>query len=299
MKAFLLITVASAALAQNSPRVSMDTFLNQRFYPNSEKGRFMVEKLHLVFPPAAPVKGKVVLSKAGKAVSSVAVVSEVFPENNLKAFGRVVPDSGANPFFDADGPGDYTMSLELGGKVIGAYSFRLEQGTSADAFAPKPPMRRAGPWSKSVLVANPLERPDDKLLAWVWLSKRDLPGYNAAQPTPYNVVVLRAGKEVAYGPMGAVSDDDWFAFRQEFAHDTPALKNAAFRYADLVKTAGDYSVAVKVRGAVAKEFKFKVANGAIVRIPQNELSYGGLDFLSPQGTYGSYRIEHFWTAPLQ
>lgn len=299
MRALLLFSVSLAAWAQNAPRVAMDTLLNQRFYPKSEKGRFMVEKLHIVFPPATPAKGKVVLSKGGKTVSSVNVVSEVFPENNLKAFGEVKPDIGASPFFDADGPGDYTMSVELGGKAIGAYSFRLEQGASADAFAPKPDFRRTGPWSKTAIIANPIERPSEKVMAWVWLSARELPGYKAGERVPFNVVLLRAGREVAYGPVLAATDEDWVPFRIDLAHDKPTLKNAALTYADLIKTPGDYSIGVKVRGAIAKEFKFRVANGAIVRIPQNELSHTGLDALSPQGTFGSYRIEQFWTAPVQ
>lgn len=302
MRALLLLSVslaAWAASAQDAPRVAMDTLLNQRFYPGSEKGRFMVEKLHIVFPPATAAKGKVVLSKAGKTVSSVNVVSEVFPENGLKAFGQVVPDIGANPFLDAEGPGDYTMSVELGGKAIGAYSFKLEQGTSADPFAPKQGFRRTGPWSKTAIIVNPIERPGEKLMAWVWLSARELPGYKAGERVPFNVVVLRSGREVAYGPLMAATDEDWTPFRIDLAHDKPAVKNAALTYADLVMTPGDYSLAVKVRGAVAKEFKFRVANGAIVRIPQNELSYTGLDALSPQGTFGSRRVEHFWTAAIQ
>jgi hypothetical protein len=295
---FLLASflICFSAAAQNAPRVSMDRFMNLRFYPN-DGGGFMVDKLHIVFPPEKPTKGRVILTKGGKTVSSVPVVSEVFPERNLSAFGQVVPDRVPGQF-KADGAGDYTLTLELGGRNIGAYSFRLEQPGGSDPFAPKAGLRRVGPWSKAAIVSNTPDRPDDFLRVRAWLSTVDLPGYQPKRQTPFTGVLLRGGKEIAYAPDMVASDEDWNYFTMEMYQGVTASKKR-FTWADLVKTPGDYSFGIRVKGAIAKEYRFKVEGGTIVRIPQNQLSYQGADSLSPQGVPQNNREEQFWTAAVQ
>lgn len=286
----------ASTFAQNSPRVLMDRFMNLRFYPN-DGGAFLVDKLYIVFPPAQPAKGRVTLTKGGKLVSAVPVISEAFPERNLSAFGQVVP-AGVPGSFKADGAGDYVLTLELGGRSIGSYAFRLEQPAGGDPFAPKAGLRRSGPWSKAAIVSNTPEQPDGFLMVRAWLSTLDLPGYQAKKRTPFTGVLLRAGKEIAYAPDMVASDEDWNYFTMEMFQGLTASKKR-FTWADLIKSPGDYSFGIRVNGAIAKEYKFKVAGGSIVRVPQNELSYQGADGLSPQGVPQNNREEQFWTAPIQ
>jgi hypothetical protein len=235
-------------------------------------------------------------------VAAAPVVSEVRPENNFGAFGflKTGPRNPAG-FFDAAGPGDYVMTVELSGRNIGAYSFRLEQGQSSDPFGPPAGLRRTGPWSKTAIIGRAVERPADSLRAAVWLSTRDLPGYKPGQQTRFTAHITLAGKELCFFE-GVASNEEWTYYVLPLMQGTRASKGP-YRWEDLTKTAGDYAFVLKVQGAVAKEFKFKVANGTMVRIPQNELSYSGTDALAPQGisnNHGTYiREERYWLAPIQ
>jgi len=301
MRVLTLLLFAVSALAQNAPRVNMDTLMNLQFYPN-DGGMFRVENIGIIFPPPGAADGKVILTKNGKVISTAAVKSAVRPENGFSAFG-ILNAGPANPsgFFKAAGTGDYTMSVELAGRNIGGYSFKIEEEKSADPFNPKSGFKRTGPWSKTAIIGRAVDRPNESVRVGVWLNTRDLPGYKPKTQTPYTAQITRAGKELCFVE-GVASDEEWTYYVLPMMQGTRAAKGP-FKWEDLTKTPGDYSFVIKVNNAIAKEFKFKVAGGTIVRIPQNELAYQGNDALAPQGVpnnQGTYmREERFWLAPIQ
>lgn len=298
---FALMLSAAAVFAQNTPRVNLDSLMNLQFYP-AGKGRFRVEGLSYIFPQGVQ-KGRIVLTKNGKVTGSNDIVGEPRPETPFaQAFGVInaAPTMPAG-FFDADGPGDYTMSVELGGAKLGSYSFRLEAQASADPFAAAKGLSRSGPWPKTAVLGRAMERPNEPLRVGAWFNVRDLPGYQAGKQTPFTAQITRGGKELAFVE-GIATDEDWVYYSLVMMQGTRAAKGP-FTWSDLTKAPGDYAFVIRVKGVVAKEFPFKVAGGTMVRIPQNELSYSGPDALAPQGVQlnqGTYmREERYWLAPVR
>lgn len=301
VKHLLLALCAACLWAQNSSHVNLDSLMNLQFYPDG-KGRFRVDGLAYIFPQGRQT-GQITLTKGGKQVGRAGIVGQPRPETAFSnAFGVISPgpDSPAG-FFDADGPGDYTMNVELGGKSIGSYNFKLAGQTAGDPFAKPAGLLRTGPWSGTAIIGRVVEFPNEPLHAGVWMNIRDLPGYQAGKRTPFTAQILKGAQELAFVE-GSVTDDDWTYYNMILMKGTRATKGP-FTWADLTKTPGDYSLAIRVNGAIAKQWPFKVANGSIARIPQNELNYSGPGYLAPQGvqnTQGTYmREERYWLAPVR
>ena len=296
--AFTLFAFAPLSGQEHQTRVSMDALMSIRFWPND--GKFMLEPIPVLFPPQGGGEARVVIRKAsGGEVASTA--AEIVPMVGYPAFGVLQGRSGAPAFLGPIEAGDYVFAVELNGKEISAYSFKmvLEQGT--DPFNPTKDMVRSGPWSKAAFLINPIENPGEAVNVGIWVNTREMPEYAPNKQSPWSLHLLNGGAQVA-SVDGRVTDSDWTFFRIDLRHKSPQASSGPFTWANLMAKPGKYTLELRSGTNVVRAYQFQVAGGTVNRIPSNQLGYNGTDALPPQSimtmTGSTQRVEQFWLAPV-
>lgn len=271
--------------------VAMDALLDIRFF--HERGEFMMAtSVPVLFPPPGETKARLLIKKGGAAVITKNMLIEPWPPHN--AFGNLKPADGRMSF----GPiaaGEYTMSVEMGGKEISAYSFSLTAEKGGDPFNPSNELVRSGPWSKTAFLIGPTNDTGASIEVGIWLSTREFPGYAPRKQVPYTLHLLNGGKQMALVE-GVVSDGQWNLFKPDMrqGHGLGPVK-----WATLLNTPGTYTLELRALGKTFRTYKFQVAGGKITRIPSNEISYTGADALPAQSLLSDARKEEYWLAPIQ
>ena len=296
--ALLLGTLGFSSDSLPSTRVSMDALMSIRFYPDN--GRFMLEPIPVLFPPEGGGQAKVTIRKAAGGVAA-SIDAEIVGMQGYPAFGVLQGRSGAPAFLGPIEAGDYVFAVELEGKEISAYSFKmaLEQGT--DPFNPTKAMVRSGPWSKVAFLINPIERPADAVNFGMWVSTREMPGYAPNKQIPWSLHLLTGAVQVA-SVDGMVTDPDWTFFRIDLRHKSAQASSGPFTWANLMARPGRYTIEFRSGTRVVRSYQFQVAGGTVNRIPTNVLEYEGTDALPPQSIMtmsgSTQRVEQFWLAPV-
>ena len=282
-----------AAPAQDyAPAVDHLSLLDMRYYAHS--GGFMVEGLQLVFPPQDdPAAELTVTNTAGETVAAMPLQVRRWPD--WPAFGVLAP---VGPdIIHLNAPGDYTMTVRLGGDVIGELAYAVAEEGGDDPFNPKKTYYREGPWRTLGYLSSPAEKPDEALRFNYWTSLREV---GASSQTKIALRLTRGGQEVAVSRSDfVVSNADW----QFFHH--PLIKpgqKTNFILADLQRRDGAYTMTLLVADKPVKTYRFNVRGGAVAPSPRSELgSEPHSDFLTPRrintsaGSGSRYFMEHvFW-----
>ena len=296
--ALLLCTVAPSTGQEYPTRVAMDGLMSIRFWPDN--GRFMLEPIPVLFPPQGVAPAKLVVRKAAGGVAASAD-AEIVPMVGYPAFGVLQGASGGPPFLGPIDAGDYVFAVELGGKEISAYSFKMVLEQGSDPFNPTKNMVRSGPWSKAAFLINPIERPADAVNVGMWVNTREMPGYAPNKQSPWSLHLLTGGVQVA-SVDGQVTDPDWTFFRMDLRHKSAQASSGPFTWANLTAKPGRYTLEYRSGGTVVRSYQFQVAGGTVNRIPSNQLGYEGSDALPPQSIMtmsgSTQRVEQFWLAPV-
>jgi hypothetical protein len=289
MRYFLLLLAVAAFAQPNPTHVAMDGLLKIRFFP--QRGEFMMaESVPVLFPPPGETKARLLIKKGGAAVVTKNMIIEPWPPHTV--FGNLKAADGQMGFGPV-GAGEYTMSVEMGGKEISAYKFSVAVEKGGDAFDPKTEMVRTGPWSKAAFLLGPVEDTGQSVEVGIWLSTREFGG--TQRQVPYTMHLLSGAKQIGLVE-GVVSDSSWEYFHPEVrtGHGGGPVKWGA-----LMKAPGAYTLELRALGKTVRSYKFQVAGGKIARIPQNELGYDGADALPPQSLIADVRMQEFWLAPIQ
>lgn len=286
-----LLAFAACAAAQPQPtHVAMDALLKIRFF--HERGEYMMaESVPVLFPPPGESKAQLLIKKGGAAVVTKNMIIEPWPPHAV--FGNLKPADGRMGFGPI-GPGEYTMSVVMGGKEISAYKFSMASEKGGDAFDPKNELVRTGPWSKAAFLVGPVEDAGQSLEIGLWLSTREVGGAPRKQ-IPYTMHLLNGAKQIGLVE-GVISTSAWEYFHPEFrtGHGGGPIKWGAF-----MNSPGAYTIELRADGKTLRSYKFQVAGGKVNRIPSNELGYTGADALPPQSLIADKRILEFWLAPVQ
>lgn len=291
MKRILLLTAASAALLLAQPyptHVAMDKLLSIRYFAN--QGNFMLaESVPVLFPPPGETKAKIVIKKAagGVALSKDMIIEPWPPHEGV--FGNLKAADGQMGFGPI-APGDYMFAVEMKGKEISSYKFSVTANKGGDPFAPTNDLARSGPWSKWAFIVGPANDTGHNAGLGIWMSTRDMPGYQPNKQTPYSIHLMNGAKQVGLIE-GRVTDPNWEFFWLEFStsHGGGPLKWAALNNAP-----GAYTMELRANGQVVRRYKFQVTGGKIARIPANEVNYEGPDALPAQSLRGDTRYQEFW-----
>jgi hypothetical protein len=269
---------AAAASQTYKPAIEYQSLMQLRFYEN--QGGFLVEDLEVVFPPAASQKATFIVARAnGQAVASVPLRLET-PLAGYTAFGMFKPDGVAGTA-DVGEPGDYVLSVQVGGQPITTLPFSMKREASSDPFNPKTTFVREGPWRDLAYFSDRPEVPDSHLEFSWWTSLRELPP--GTKNPLVTLHIMQGGQEVAStrSPV-VITQTDWQFFYQEFHF--PAEKQVRWMtLADLTKKDGDYTVVAKVNGTPFKTYRAEVRGGQLQRHPRNSLNTEPhTDFISPR-----------------
>jgi hypothetical protein len=279
MLAWLLLAPAAAVNGQaNKPAVEYQSLLNTRFY--EADGGFLVDGLHLVFPPPGKQRVMFTISKAGgEEVVSLPLRVEPFPQ--FPAFGKLLPDGGPG-VVKLGQSGDFVITIKAGGEALTTMPFTLKEETGADPFNPKKRFVREGPWREWAYLSVPVG--DDVNphvgFSW-WMSLRELP---AGMKRPLCTVhIMQGAQEIATGTGAVVPDqDDWLFYYKEFFQTKGAGKQYA-TLASLTGRDGEYAVVVKANGQPIKSYTMQVKGGQIQRPDQSRLGYEPhTGFISPR-----------------
>ncbi|MEL6820479.1 MAG: hypothetical protein AAFP70_01860 [Calditrichota bacterium] len=281
------------------PAAEYASLLGIGFY--NQNGGFMVDKLQLVFPPTDDKPVEFVITKAdGSAVVNLAMRIERW--NGYPAFAGLRAPSGHPGIVRVEEPGDYIMTIKVGGEAATSVPFSMKVESSGDPFNPRKNFMREGPWSTLGFLGDNVDKPDSPLLFYWWSNSREFPaGTKAASST---VHIMRNGKEVAVSSKAvAVSGTKWRFLRVPFKQKTSSGE-VAFTKSMLVANNGDYDVVVKVKGkdTVIKTFKAQVKDGVLQRSSRCELSSKpNTDFISPRlidmrDGYGgrNFMVDAYW-----
>jgi hypothetical protein len=252
--------------AQYRPAVEYQSFMELRFYEN--QGRFLVEGLEVVFPPAGLRKASFVVSRAGGGVVTTVPLRLEAPLASYTVFGMFKPDavSGLAPVGE---PGDYVLSVEIDGRPITTLPFSMKRETGTDPFNPSTTFVREGPWRDLAYFSDRPETPDSHLEFSWWTSLRELP------PGTKNPLVtlhlLYGGQEIAATRSPVVpTQTDWQFLYHEFVAQEKPIRWMTL--ADLTKRDGEYTVVAKVNGKPYKSYRAEVRGGKLQRHPRNDLN---------------------------
>jgi hypothetical protein len=273
----VVVLIAPATQAQTyKPAIEYHTLMDLRFYENN--GGFLVEGLELVFVPPGLQKAEFVITRNGQKVASVPLRLET-PLASYTAFGMFKPDAhpGLAPLGE---PGDYVISVLIGGEAITSFPFSMKREASTDPFNPKNTFIREGPWRDLAHLSVRTDDPESHLeLTW-WTSLRELPP--GTKNPMVTVHIMSGGKEItATRSPVVVTQTDWQFFRSEFAMPTPPIKWMTL--ADLTKRDGEYTIVIKVNGQPYKSYSTQVKGGQLQRLPENQLDFEPHNrFISPR-----------------
>jgi hypothetical protein len=268
---------ASSASQPYQSAIEYQSFMELRFYENN--GGFLVEGLEVVFPPSGSQKAEFVVSRPnGQVVTTVPLRLET-PLASYSAFGMFKPDAVAGSA-DIGEPGDYVLSVHVGGQPITTLPFSMKREASNDPFNPRTTFVREGPWRDLAYFSDRPEVPDSHLEFSWWTSLRELP------PGTKNPMVtlhlLYGGQEIAATRSPVVpTQTDWQFLYHEFV--LPATPVRWMTLADLTKRDGDYTVVAKVNGKPFKSYRAEVRGGKLQRHPRNSLDTNPhAAFISPR-----------------
>jgi hypothetical protein len=296
-----LALAAPARAQQYQPAIEYHSLMELRFYENS--GGFLVEGLEVVFPPPGQQKATFVVARPnGQVVASVPLRLET-PLASFTAFGMYLPD-GVPGTANVGEPGDYVLSVQIGGQNITTLPFQMKRGDSNDPFNPKTTFTREGPWRDLAYFSVEHEKPDSHLVFNWWTSVRELPAGSPARPL-VTLHIMHGGQEIAATRSPVVpTQTDWQYLYQEFV--VPGTPVRWMTLADLTKKDGEYTVVAKVGGKPFKSYRAEVRGGQLQRHPRNSMNTSPrTDFISPRLVDVSSRStsqytmrETFWVRKL-
>lgn len=271
-----LVLGATAATAQNTPSVSLNSFLQYPTYPN---GSIAIQPTDLAFAPAT-LNAKVVIRRAAGAK----VAEHRFYEDyRMKAqvFGRMMP---AQSPVEQLAPGDYVIEYYVSGKMITAFDFSVEQAsTSNDPFNPGSTYRFVGPWQKWAYLAPHSGSANAAASIYFWGGKQDMPAGSRAGG--FTAKAYRNGKLIAHsnprtGNLGAKGMHRRNAFFQVPHAANKAHQARNVTLAELSKP-GSYRIEIVLNdsGKVIRSYSYKAAGGKITPHPRSDLGY------QPQADY--------------
>lgn len=297
MMAICLFASSQEMVAQDyAPSAEYASLLGIGFY--NQNGGFMVDKLQLVFPPAAdqPVEFAISTTDGNKVVS---LPMRIERWDGYPAFAGLRAPSGHPGIVRVEQPGEYIMSISVAGKAVTTLPFSLKVESSGDPFNPRKNFTREGPWSSLGFLGDNMAKPDSPLLFYWWSNNRELPNnLKSASCTAY---IMRNGKEIARSKGISVSGTKWRFLRVAFSQKT-SNGEFSFTKAKLCETDGDYQIVVKAKDAIVKTFKATVSGGEIQRLARNDLNTDPhTDFISPRlidmrDGYGgrNFMVDAYW-----
>lgn len=285
--AFISFQIANA---QNfSPAVDYSSVMNMKFYEKS--GGFMIETIPIIFPPGDDSKIEFEITDAhGQSLFSSNL--RLQKPGNFPAFGLL----------SADGPGivhlrktgDFIINYKADGEVITHFPFHMETASSNNPYNPSTLYLRDGPWNYLAYITYDPENSDDLIRFNWWTNLREIPNTKNAK---ISVSVMRGNTEIAHSESDKiVSYKNWQPFKSILVH--PDTKNTKhFTINDLTKISGNYTVILKANGKPFKSFSFKISDGKINEIAENNLNYAPhKDFIAPRildissGSNSSYKV---------
>ena len=300
----LLLAAAPNALAQtNKPAAEFQSLLNLRFY--EADGGFLVDGVHLVFPPQGVRRATFVLSKAGGGeVASVPLRIEPF--GAFPAFGLLVPD-GTPGVVRVGQPGDFVMSIKVNGEAVSALPFSMKEEKGSDPFNPTRRFTREGPWRDLGFLSVRVDDAGARVSFNWWMSLRELPA-GVSRPL-CTVHVTQGGQEIAASNSPVVpSANDWQFFTRELV-EARSVGKPTRQYltrAALTAKDGEFAVVVKVSGQPVKSYRMQVKGGQIQTLERSRLGYEpAADFIAPRmidtssGSGSRYQmLETYWLQKL-
>ena len=293
-----LLVFSPLAFAQDyEPAAEYASLLGIGFY--NQNGGFMVDKLQLVFPPSEdqPVEFAISGSDGNKVVS---LPMRIERWNGSPAFAGLRAPSGHPGIVRLEEPGDYVMSIHVGGKAVTSLPFSMKVESSGDPFNPRKNFTREGPWSTLGFLGTQVEKPDSPLRFYWWSCSRELSG--GARSASCSVHIMRGGQEIAVGSKAvSVSGSNWRFLSVPFKQKTSDGERA-FTKAMLCENDGDYQVVIKAKGETVKSFSATVEGGVLQRLPRCDLdTEPHTDFVSPRlidmtDGYGgrNFMVDAFW-----
>ena len=259
-------TQAASAPQTYQPAIEYQSLMQLRFYEN--QGGFLVEDLEVVFPPPANQKATFVLSRPNGEVLNTVPLRLEAPLASYTAFGMFKP-AGVPGNVPIGQPGDYVLSVHIGGQPVTSLPFSMKREASNDPFNPTTTFVREGPWRDLAHFSDRPEIPDSHLEFSWWTSLREIPP--GTKNPLVTLHIMHGGQEIAAtrSPV-VVSQTDWQFLYQEFHF--PAEKQVRWMtLADLTKRDGEYTIVAKVNGKPFKSYKAEVRNGQLQRHPRNRL----------------------------
>ncbi|HLG17933.1 MAG TPA: hypothetical protein VJH03_26055 [Blastocatellia bacterium] len=261
----------------NEPALEFDSLLSLRFY--EQTGGFLVDTLQLVFPPANdPPIEFVVTRGSGETVATVPLRIQRWQQ--FPAFAGLSP-TGHTGVVQLGQPGDYVITVKLGGQAITRLPFTMNVDVSTDPFNPKKAFTREGQWRSLGYFSVPVDNPGDALSFNWWTCTRELP---AGMSRPRCTVhVMRAGKEIAASDSAVVvSANDWQFFRSRLVQRTGnVVQNLTM--AGLTSMDGEVRVVFKAEGRPIKSYTGQVRGGQLQRLDRCRLdTKPHTDFISPR-----------------
>ncbi len=294
---WMLISVQGVMAQNYAPAAEYASLLGIGFY--NQNGGFMVDKLQLVFPPADDQPVEFVITKPG---GSPVVILPMRLErwDGYPAFAGLRAPSGHPGSVRVEEPGEYVMSIKVGGKTVTSLPFSMKVESSGDPFNPRKNFTREGPWNTLGFLGDNIDKPDSPLLFYWWSCNRELPdGVNAASCTVY---IMRDGKEVALSSRSiSVSGSKWRFLRVPFKQKTSAGETS-FTKSMLCENDGDYKVIVKAKDEIVKSFNVQVKDGVLQRLERCNLdTKPHVNFISPRlidmrDGYGgrNFMVDAYW-----
>ena len=282
---------------QYKPAAELQSLLNMRFYEGD--AGFLVEDVQIVFPPSGNQKGELVITRAsGEEVASLPLRMEPF--GNFPAFANLKPD-GRPGNIRVSQPGDFVMSVKLGGEVITRLPFSLKEEKGNDPFNPQRRFIREGAWRDHAFISAPIENPNGNIFFHFWMSLREFPVVGTGRQMA-SLHLLHGAQEIGTTRSNIVpSYIDWQFFSQELVTSVKSPNPHYLTMADLKKD-GDYTMVLKVNGQPVKSYKFQVKGGVLQRPDQSRIDYEPhVNFISPRyidtssGTGSRYAMhDMFW-----
>jgi hypothetical protein len=250
------LVLASTSVAQQPPPSALDwvSLLDQRYYPNT--GGFLLDGLVLALPPAGATAVELVFARGGQTV--VTVPLQIQPFSDLPAFANL---RGGGPTQLGEQPGDYTVSLRVGGQALTEMAFTITLVQGGDTYNPTRTLSRDGPWRTLAFIAVPAQAPPSTALRFYWwAADRELPNQTQGRVT---VRMKRGTQEVAAARPTFVSAPDW----RQYSVDLRA-GNANLTLAGLGD--GAYTVTLEgENGQVFRSFPVTVSGGQIAPHPRS------------------------------
>jgi hypothetical protein len=290
--------LATTLTAQtNPPAVEFSSLLNLRFYPQS--GGFLVERLQLVFPPAAEQAMEFVIGRAsGEAVATVPLRPEQW--ENFPAFRGLLPKGHPGNIQVAQ-PGDYVMAVKANDQAITQLSFKLQAEGGDDPFNPQKIFVLEGPWRSLAYLFVPVNEPEAPLAFRFWSCARELPA--DMKQAQWTVHLMRGNQEIAASRTKfVISWPTWQSSWCEFYSGSKIMTLAM-----LIAQDGDYKLVIKAKDKVLKSYALAVKGGKLQRLVRCDLNYQPhTNFISPRlvdtssGSSSRYRmLEAYWVEAVK